>query len=409
MRRLRDSLWIGPAAAALFAIAICIAAYVIGTRWDAEVIVSITENTLVTVLALFASSMLTVATFSLSAITGSAASVASSTTPRAAVHVITDARGRWALASFVAAFVYSIVGILSLVALQFGELGRLLLFVGLIVIVVLVLVAFIAWVDHVLKLGRQQHALDRLLRNALATITPDVAYAFGALAWDGVTPQDGVPVAHADVGRVVTIDTAALQRIADEHGVEVVVTVRPGDTVEPTTPVLYVVGEDRQRVADTCGDELACAIATDRQRTQDQDVRFNITLLAETADRALSPGVNDPGTAIVVLDLLLELFVEWARVRREAVGAEVRARRVRVPVLTAEELVRDAFGPIARDGAAVVEVGVRLQKVLAALRRLPDHELAEAATAMSRIALEFADRALVLPAQRAMLDTARSM
>ena len=77
MRRLRDSLWIGPAAAALFAIAICIAAYVIGTRWDAEVIVSITENTLVTVLALFASSMLTVATFSLSAITGSAASVAS--------------------------------------------------------------------------------------------------------------------------------------------------------------------------------------------------------------------------------------------------------------------------------------------------------------------------------------------
>lgn len=400
MHRLRDSLWIGPALAAVFAIVICVFAFVVGTRYDADVAVNIDEDTLVTVLALFASSMLTVATFSLSAITNSAAAVAASTTPRAAVHVITDARGRVALASFVAAFVYSVVGILSLVSLPFGEAGRLALFIGLIVIVAVVLVAFIAWVDHVLKLGRQQHALARLLRNANESVTHDSAYAFGALAWDGSVPDGAVAVHHDGVGRVIALHTSRAQRVAEEHDVDVILTVRPGDTVEPTQPMAYVVGRNATEVAAAARHDLHCTVELDLQRTQDQDVRFNITLLGETADRALSPGINDSGTAIVVMDLLLSFFDRWCTVRREAVSAEVRASRVRVPLLRADQLVGDAFGPIARDGAAQVEVGVRLQKALAVLTRLGDDEIAAAAIGLSRTALVFSSEALLIGEHR---------
>lgn len=400
VRRLRDSLWIGPALAAAFAIAICVFAYVVGTRYDADVAVAVSEDTLVTVLALFASSMLTVATFSLSAITNSAASVAASTSPRAAVHVITDARGRVALASFVAAFVYSVVGILSLVALQFGEAGRLALFIGLAVIVAVVLVAFITWVDHVLKLGRQQHALARLLRNASQSVTLDSAYAFGGLAWDGSVPDGAVPVHHDGVGRVVALHTARAQRIADGHDVDVIMAVRPGDTVEPTQPMAWVVGSNAAEVASAALDDIRCVVELDLQRTQDQDVRFNVTLLGETADRALSPGINDSGTAIVVMDLLVSFFDHWCATRREAVAAEVHSPRVRVPLLRADQLVGDAFAPIARDGAGQVEVGIRLQKALAVLTRLGDAEIAAAATSLSRTALVFSNEALVVDEHR---------
>lgn len=396
----RDSLWIGPALAAVFAAAICAVAYVVGTGYDADVGVSVSEDTLVTVLALFASSMLTVATFSLSAITSSAAAVATSTTPRAALHVITDARGRLALSSFVAAFVYSVVGILSLVALRFGELGRLLLFVGLIVIVAVVLIAFIAWVDHVLKLGRQQHTLMRLLDNATRSLSPDTVGCFGAHRWDDQVPADAVALHPTRAGRVLGLDVAAIQRLAAEREAEVVVAVRPGDTVEPSTPALFVRGDDAHRLVDECGSTLLAALEVDSQRTQDQDVRFSVMLLGETADRALSPGVNDPGTAIVVLDLLLEFFADWREIRRDPATVEIRHDRVWVPPLTADELVGDAFGPIARDGAAIVEVGVRLQKSLAALARWGDEDLARAATDMSRAALEFTRAALVLDVHR---------
>jgi uncharacterized membrane protein len=397
VRRLRDSLWIGPTFAAVFAIGVCAVAYWIGNRYDANVDLTVTEDTLITVLALFASSMLTVATFSLQSIATSAGSVSASTTPRAAVHVVTDARGRVAVASFIAAFVYAVVGILSLVALEFGELGRLMLFVGLIMIVAIVLLAFITWVDQVLKLGRQQFAVARLLENARRSLTPGSAYAFGALAWDEEVPDGAAPVHHERVGRILTVDTVRAQEIADANDVHLVLTVRPGDTVEPTVPVAWVVADDpstADEVATECARDIRSVFDLELQRSQDQDVRFNVLMLGETADRALSPGVNDPGTAIVVLDLLLSFFVDWCGERREAVAKEVHAPRVRMPVLHADQLVNDAFGPIARDGASIVEVGIRMQKVLAAMTRLGDPELAEAARSMSRTALGFARPAL---------------
>ena len=396
MRRIRDSLWFAPATAAIGAIAICILAYLIGRTWQPGISIDISEDTLITVLALFASSMLTVATFSLSAIITSASNVAASTTPRASMQVVTDARGRVAISSFVAAFVYSVISILGLVALRFGRLGRLSLFVGLIVIFTVVLVSFITWVDRVLQLGRQQHAVASLLEHATRAATPSAISTFGGRPWDGSVPDGAVAVFDDRVGRVTRLDVAAAQAAAEAAGVSVILPVRPGDTVEPSRPVAWVVADGSP------GDEVVAsvrrAVEVDRFRGPD-DVRFHLVVLAETADRALSPGVNDPGTAIVVLDQLLAFFVVY-RERFAEVDGLAECPDVLVARLTADELVRDAFGPIARDGASMVEVGVRLQKVLASLVRLGPPELAAAAARMSSTALAFSRDALVLAEHR---------
>jgi uncharacterized membrane protein len=42
--------------------------------------------------------------------------------------------------------------------------------------------------------------------------------------------------------------------------------------------------------------------------------------------------------------------------------------RIYVPSLGGEELIATVFAPIVRDGAAIVEVGIRIQKVLKALK-----------------------------------------
>jgi uncharacterized membrane protein len=162
----------------------------------------------------------------------------------------------------------------------------------------------------------------------------------------------------------------------------------------------WVVGSNAAEVASAALDDIRCVVELDLQRTQDQDVRFNVTLLGETADRALSPGINDSGTAIVVMDLLVSFFDHWCATRREAVAAEVHSPRVRVPLLRADQLVGDAFAPIARDGAGQVEVGIRLQKALAVLTRLGDAEIAAAATSLSRTALVFSNEALVVGEHR---------
>ena len=67
---------------------------------------------------------------------------------------------------------------------------------------------------------------------------------------------------------------------------------------------------------------------------------------------------------------------------------------VRCPALSTHDLFDDAFGAIARDGAANVEVMVRLQKGLAALAVLPVPDVREAAMTLSALALERAALAM---------------
>jgi uncharacterized membrane protein len=71
--------------------------------------------------------------------------------------------------------------------------------------------------------------------------------------------------------------------------------------------------------------------------------------------------------------------------------------RLFVPALDPADLIDDAFGALARDGADKVEVQLRLQKALATLAGHDDPALAEAAREMSDRALSHARERLALP------------
>lgn len=68
--------------------------------------------------------------------------------------------------------------------------------------------------------------------------------------------------------------------------------------------------------------------------------------------------------------------------------------RVEVPEVSVRDMFDDAFTAIARDGAGVVEVSVRLQKALCCLASIGDGEMREAAEYHRRLALKRAQIAL---------------
>ena len=119
---------------------------------------------------------------------------------------------------------------------------------------------------------------------------------------------------------------------------------------------------------------------------------------AEIASKALSPGVNDPGTAIDILTRLARVLSEY---EDEASADQTPMMpRIWMTSVTADELVRDAFDPIARDGAGVIEIQIRLLKTLALLAKSGDATMAQAARAAAARALEYALPALVLEEHR---------
>lgn len=84
---------------------------------------------------------------------------------------------------------------------------------------------------------------------------------------------------------------------------------------------------------------------------------------------------------------MVRLFTLWQSPPEKDRLKEITYDRVSVPQLMIDDLFDDAFTAIARDGAAIVEVSIRLQKAFRALAETDDHAMVVAAKKHSRLAL----------------------
>jgi uncharacterized membrane protein len=111
-------------------------------------------------------------------------------------------------------------------------------------------------------------------------------------------PRPGTPVAAASIGYIEIIDFGELDRIAREADINIALRVRTGDFVHPHLPMVELVGgTDRAKLEDDIRD----CFSLGESRTPTQDLEFLIDELVEIGLRALSPGINDPFTAITCI------------------------------------------------------------------------------------------------------------
>jgi uncharacterized membrane protein len=221
-----------------------------------------------------------------------------------------------------------------------------------------------------------------------------VPYLNGVALWPGAT--SGQPVYGEAIGYVQRVDVALLQELAEKWGVRIAVAVLPGTFYVPVNPLAYVATDSADQSAIE-KDRIARAFLIDSDRTFDEDPRFGFVVLSEIANRALSPAVNDPGTAIGVTGACVRLFALWKEPLAEDELRPPQCDRVGVPELSVKEAFDDAFTAIARGGAGSVEVVLRLLKACQALASMGDAEMREAALHHSRLAVARAKIALTLP------------
>lgn len=322
------------------------------------------------VLGILASSMLTVAIFSLSTMVSAYGAAASSATPRATYLLQADRGAQNALATFIGAFLFSLAGIIALSTGIYGSSGRLLLFFVTLVVVAVVVATFVGWIDALSRLGRMNETIDRVAA-AAAEALDDYALSQTMGAQRARTPPAGARAITADrTGYLQHVDIAALARLCGDGG-EIDVARIPGAFVGRGETLAYASAFDEERA-----DDIRDAFILGNRRSFNQDPRFGLIVLSEIASRALSPAVNDPGTAIDILASLARLLT---RPVREEVPEPVT--NVYVPMLAPRSLLEDCIMPIARDGAGMIEVALRLQRTLATIATNPRfaeaaHELA---------------------------------
>lgn len=392
---LRTRLWVRPVIFTVVALACTIlAAFADGLPFE-NIVPPVQREALDDLLTVMATIMLTVATFAVASMVAAYGSASSSATPRAFMLVVADDLSKTALSGFIGSFIFSLVALTAVKGRLYGPQGLFVLFCLLAIIFAIVILLFLRWVDNIARLGRLGSTIDRVEETAEASLARRRKAPTLGAAVATAGPVDGLPVHAAPVGYVQDIDIGALQTVAERAEVDIRVEALPGTFVTPDRPVARVLGPVTD--ADDLCECVRNAFHVDDDRTFEDDPRFGLITLSEIASRALSPAVNDPGTAIDIIGTFVRLFVQWSK---PAEQADVRFPRVQVAPLDVRDLFDDAFSAIGRDGATMVEVGVRLQKAFLALDATGVPELREAARIQSARALALSLAGLTLEDDR---------
>ena len=200
------------------------------------------------------------------------------------------------------------------------------------------------------------------------------------------------------VGYIQHLDIAILYEIAKSAGGSIYAARRPGSFVDAREPLVWATWQPSKD--EVTG--ITSAFLIRPERSFKQDPRFGLIVLSEIASRALSPGVNDPGTAIDVLGRVVRLLSSCPE-HGGTESKQAKFENVYVSAIEVSDIFDDVFTPIARDGAGSVEVGIRLQKALTSLSRLAYEPYRENAARHSALALKRADAALALQEDREAL------
>ncbi|MBE1426897.1 putative membrane protein [Desulfomicrobium macestii] len=394
IKHFRERLWIKPLIVCVLSIAAVFLANLMDMTELGRFLPEITEESTETLLRIMASSMLMMATFAVASMVAAYSSASRSATPRSFPLIIADDVSQNALSVFIGAFIFSVVALVAMMnGLYVGRGSHFILFSLTIVVLAIVIVTFIRWVDNIARLGRLGHTITKVEAAAAEAIQKrQSAPRLGGVAAFGF-PDAGRAVFGA-IGYVQHVDIAALQARAVQSGLRIVVAALPGTFSTPDRPVAWVIREATDSVSDEDAKAIADTFVIGDSRSFDQDPRFGLVVLSEIASRALSPAVNDPGTAIGVTGTLVRLFVMWnERGKADDVYA-VQFDRVAVPELSLADMFDDAFTGIARDGAGNVEVVVWLLKALGSLAVAGDATMRDNALRHARLAVIRAEKAL---------------
>lgn len=352
------------------------------------------------ILSTIAGSLITVAglTFSLTIVVLTL--ISSQFTPRALRGFLGDRVNQVVAGAFVGIFLYCLIVLRSVRGGSDGDAFVPALSVTVaIALGLLTLVLLLLFIHHMGRSIQASHIAARVARQTMAALDRLYPERYSASSEKEDSDEivrswleDGKPasVAPARAGYVLLVDLDSILKAAPP-GARVQVAVRPGDFVTEEDALVRIWAADGLEEARA---PLRRSIPVEDERDLHQDVSYGLRQLTDIALKALSPGINDPTTAVTCIGYLRAAL---ERLAGRAIPAAVRRLDDAIVVAeqrSFEEYADGAFSEIGRyasDNARVVLV------LLAAVRSVGC--VARAAGAVGRVpALAEIGEAIAAPA-----------
>ncbi len=328
------------------------------------------------ILSAIAGSMVSVATTAFS-ITIVALQLASSQFgPRLLRNFMQDTGNQVVLGTFISTFVYSLLVLRTINGVAENEFVPHLSVtcgIGLAIASIGVLIYFIhhsassIQVDHVVhKVGSElEDAIDRLFPNKMGRgaskhrhepLTSDIPATFD---------RDACQIPASSSNYIQAIDTDQLMQIATDSNLLLQLQHYPGDFIVKGSSLALVYPGDA--VGKKLVERINNVFVLGSQRTDQQDIEFSINQLVEIAVRALSPGINDPFTAIRCIDQLSAALCHLAQREIPSIYRYDDKDKLRVIAksVTFVDTIDAAFNQIRQYGQTSVAITMRLLEAIA--------------------------------------------
>ncbi len=371
---LRSSYWFVPTLMLLAGVALAAASlridYALGGHWPAFAwLYSGNADGARTVLGTVAGSMIGVAgvVFSITIVALTLAS--SQFGPRLLRNFVRDLGTQVTLGTFIATFLYCLLVIWTVRGGDGGfvPLVSVTLAMGLAVTSLAVLIYYI---NHI--------AAQIQAPNVIAAVGRDLADTIDRLCPARDAPDDDpddsvrapgprVAIAAEVSGYLQAVSVGDVLELAREHDLAIRLCHRPGRWIIAGTPLAEA--SPPEQVDDDVRRGITAACLLGSVRTLAQDIEFAVDQLVEVGVRALSPGVNDPFTAVTCIDVLGDALRNLAtrplpsRVHRDDDGTP----RVVTRATTFPALLDAALNQLRQYGAGSVAVTIRLLETITAV------------------------------------------
>ncbi len=165
-------------------------------------------------------------------------------------------------------------------------------------------------------------------------------------------------------GYLQAVDHECLMKIACQNDIVIQLRHRPGEFIAAGSPLVSVEADDR--LAESTEEQIVYSFIVGVQRTPEQDPEFAIHQLVEVALRALSPGINDPFTAILCIDWLGSALCYLANRRFPSPYQcdEEGKLRILIKPVTFSGIANAAFDQIRQNSRSSIAIMIRLLETL---------------------------------------------
>ena len=313
--KIKRSIWLYPVIYTLFAILLASAVIVVDSRIFFDIseyiprILTTSTDLAKTVLSIIASAFITIMTFTFSTTMVVLTMYTSQYSPRVVENFLTQKSTMKSFGIFVSGFMYSIISLLFIremlsdFKILAGTFGVIYILVG--------LINFILYINNVGTYIQASNLIDRLYDKANKDIYD---YKKEVENYDSIGKEEienfetKLGIKSPGNGYIAEIYYNKLYEIARDNKVMIIFDKLPGQFVTDQDVIAKIYYDRNSELMENLSEKIGDCLDIGDRRTEVQDFSFSIQKLVEVAIKALSPGINDPNTAIHcirVLGLLL--------------------------------------------------------------------------------------------------------